>query len=200
MAKQYLDSGLRKYGGQDLFDWQDLLQDNKIVDRFMAVILAKIVPAGTILPFGGQPNTSNDPPGFLYLTPGGREVSRTTYAELFAVIGTTYGSGNGTTTFKLPDLAGRVPLGYDANLGEIGGNALHSHDLSKGYGRLYYSGSRISLATKGGVPEWTTNVSISGERTNDAYTATTGLTLSGDTSDNSAGLPPYISLAYIIKI
>jgi microcystin-dependent protein len=43
----------------------------------------------------------------------GQAVSRTTYAALFSVIGTTYGSGNGTTTFNLPDCRGRVSAGQD---------------------------------------------------------------------------------------
>src|SRR5690606_38542325 len=44
----------------------------------------------------------------------GAAVSRTTYAALFARIGTTYGVGDGSTTFNLPDLRGRVVAGYDA--------------------------------------------------------------------------------------
>jgi microcystin-dependent protein len=43
----------------------------------------------------------------------GSAVSRTTYAALFAAIGTTYGAGNGSTTFNVPDLRGRTPVGAD---------------------------------------------------------------------------------------
>jgi microcystin-dependent protein len=50
--------------------------------------------------------------GWLYCN--GAAVSRTTYANLFAVIGTTYGAGDGSTTFNLPDFRGRVPAGYGA--------------------------------------------------------------------------------------
>lgn len=46
-----------------------------------------------------------------YLLCDGSAVSRTTYADLFAAIGTTFGAGNGTTTFNLPDLRGRSPIG-----------------------------------------------------------------------------------------
>ena len=59
-------------------------------------------------------------------------VSRTTYAALFAILGTRYGIGNGSTTFNLPNLKGRVPVGMDAlqsefdTLGETGG-AKNSH-------------------------------------------------------------------------
>lgn len=53
------------------------------------------------------------PSGFLLCD--GSAVSRTTYADLFAVAGTTYGIGNGSTTFNLPDLRSRFPLGYSAS-------------------------------------------------------------------------------------
>lgn len=54
-------------------------------------------PVGTVLPFGGSAAPSG------YLLCNGATVSRTTYADLFAVIGTTYGAGNGSTTFALPN-------------------------------------------------------------------------------------------------
>jgi microcystin-dependent protein len=52
----------------------------------------------------------------------GAAVSRSTYAALFAAIGTTYGAGNGTTTFNLPDYRGRVPLGVDGAAGRLSAN------------------------------------------------------------------------------
>lgn len=80
------------------------------------------------------------PAGFLECN--GAEVSRTTYAALFAAIGTTWGSGNGSTTFTLPDLRGRVPRGWDHGagvdaarvFGSYQADALgsHTHDLSTG--------------------------------------------------------------------
>jgi microcystin-dependent protein len=51
-----------------------------------------------------------------WLVCAGQAVSRTTYADLFAEIGTTYGAGDGSTTFNVPDYRGRVPVGMD-NLG-----------------------------------------------------------------------------------
>jgi microcystin-dependent protein len=62
----------------------------------------------------------------------GSAVSRTTYAALFAGIGTTYGVGDGSTTFNLPDMQGRVPVGRDTGqtefdtLGETGGAKTHT--------------------------------------------------------------------------
>ena len=62
----------------------------------------------------------------------GQAVSRSTYADLFAAIGTTYGDGDGETTFNLPDLRGRHPLGVAASgtadsLGDTGGQLDHVH-------------------------------------------------------------------------
>lgn len=67
-------------------------------------------PIGSIIPYGG----ATAPTGWLFCY--GQAVSRTTYALLFAIIGTAFGVGNGTTTFNLPDLRGRYPLGKD-NMG-----------------------------------------------------------------------------------
>ena len=70
-------------------------------------------PTGTILMFGG----SSAPTGYLLCN--GANVSRTTYAALFAVIGTAYGAGDGLNTFTLPDLRGRVPLGLDGTAARV---------------------------------------------------------------------------------
>lgn len=63
------------------------------------------LPAGVVVPFGGK----TAPSGWLRCD--GSAVSRTTYAALFAAIGTLYGAGDGSTTFNLPNLTGRVPFG-----------------------------------------------------------------------------------------
>jgi microcystin-dependent protein len=62
-----------------------------------------------------------------YAVCDGTAVSRSTYAELFGIIGTTYGAGDGSTTFNLPDLSGRVPLGVSTAmlLGDSGGEEAH---------------------------------------------------------------------------
>lgn len=75
------------------------------------------VPVGVQIPFAGNAIPSG------YLLCDGRAVSRETYADLFAVIGTTYGAGDGSTTFNLPNMTGRVPVGYkasDTNFGTLG--------------------------------------------------------------------------------
>jgi microcystin-dependent protein len=69
---------------------------------------ADLTPAGSIVAFGG----TVAPAGWLLCD--GTQVSRTTYAELFAVIGTAFGSGDGLTMFHLPDLRGRFLRGRAA--------------------------------------------------------------------------------------
>lgn len=60
---------------------------------------------GLVLPYAG----STAPTGWLVCD--GSAISRTTYADLFTLISTTYGVGNGSTTFNIPDLRGRMPIG-----------------------------------------------------------------------------------------
>jgi microcystin-dependent protein len=62
-----------------------------------------LIPLGAGLPYFG---TTSPNPNFAL--PGGQAISRTTYSALFSLIGTTYGAGDGSTTFNLPDLTGRV--------------------------------------------------------------------------------------------
>ncbi len=79
--------------------------------------------AGIVVPFAG----AAAPAGWLLCS--GAAVSRTQYAQLFAVIGTTYGSGDGKTTFNLPDLRGRVPVGVNGSadpLGKREGEKMHA--------------------------------------------------------------------------
>ena len=56
-----------------------------------------------------------------YLLCDGSAVSRTTYADLFDVISTTYGAGDGSTTFNVPQLQGKMPQGYDGNTYNLAG-------------------------------------------------------------------------------
>lgn len=74
-------------------------------------------PLGAVMPFAG----ASAPTGWLLAD--GSAVSRATYAGLFAVCGTTYGAGNGSTTFNLPNLTNRVPVaaGGSYSRGATGG-------------------------------------------------------------------------------
>lgn len=70
---------------------------------------ALYLPVGTIMPWA----KANQPAGFLYCD--GSPVSRTDYADLFALVGTTFGSGNGSSTFNLPDFQDRSAIGASNN-------------------------------------------------------------------------------------
>ena len=99
------------------------------------------IPSGTIIAFAGQ----NIPTGYLLCN--GSNVSRTTYATLFSVIGTLYGSGDNSTTFTLPDLKDRFLEGANtysvgtyisAGLPNISGKAQHIPVLAYAYtGAMY---------------------------------------------------------------
>lgn len=68
-----------------------------------------LVPIGGVMDFIGStaPNSS-------FVLPFGQAISRTTYSTLFALVGTTFGAGDGSTTFNVPDMRGRVVAGADA--------------------------------------------------------------------------------------
>lgn len=84
--------------------WGDLLNDN--MDTIDNAIFNS-VPAGAVIDFAG----ASAPSGWLLCY--GQAVSRTTFAALFTAIGTTYGTGDGSTTFNVPDARGRVIAGQD---------------------------------------------------------------------------------------
>jgi microcystin-dependent protein len=92
----------------------------------MNALEAATIPTGGVTMYGA----GSAPSGWLLCD--GTAVSRVTYAALFAVISDTYGVGNGTTTFNLPNLKGRVPVGLDSAqtefdvLGETSGQKTHT--------------------------------------------------------------------------
>jgi microcystin-dependent protein len=84
-----------------------------------------IFPSGVILQFAGSSAPTN------WLICDGTAVSRTTFAALFAAIGTTYGAGNGSTTFNIPDMRGKMVVGKHSSgtfqtLGQTGGEENHT--------------------------------------------------------------------------
>ena len=118
----------------------------------------KPITAGTIAYLG----MSSAPTGWLKAN--GAAVSRTTYADLFAAIGTTFGSGDGSTTFNLPDLRGEFPRGLDDGRGVDSGRSMgssqshaygsHSHTLrysSVAESNDYGSGGAWLVARSGGL-------------------------------------------------
>ncbi len=81
------------------------------------------VPAGTILFLSGNAAPTG------YLKANGAAISRATYATLFTAIGTTYGTGDGSTTFNLPDMRGEFPRGFDDGRGVDASRVLGSAQL-----------------------------------------------------------------------
>jgi hypothetical protein len=87
-----------------------LNEDLDIIDQFLGMIM----PIGCVLDFAG----TAAPEGFLICD--GRLISRTTYSQLFAVIGTVWGAGDGSTTFRLPPTSGRASVGPGNVIDETG--------------------------------------------------------------------------------
>ncbi|HNT88669.1 MAG TPA: tail fiber protein [Candidatus Hydrogenedentes bacterium] len=174
------------------------------------------MPPGVVMPYAG----AAAPAGYLLCA--GQAVSRTTYAALFAVVGTTYGAGDGSTTFGLPDLRGRGPIGLD-NMGgssanrvtaveadALGGAAgaethtlsvaqmpAHNHGVNDpGHAHTYYRPRDENLCVNWGIGcdngNWMDPIGSS--------TNTTGITIanagSGQAHNNMA---PYMAMNYIIK-
>lgn len=100
--------------------------------KLAAAVLQALIPVGTCLDYAG----ASAPSGFLLCD--GSPIDRTTYSALFDVIGETYGAGDGSTTFNLPDFRGRFTLTKAASgtgdaLGDTGGSLDHTHDTPAHY-------------------------------------------------------------------
>jgi microcystin-dependent protein len=82
------------------------------------------------------PYTGSTAPNSAFVLPFGQAISRTTYVTYFSLVGTTYGSGDGSTTFNIIDMRGRLPYGQD----NMGGSAA---------GRMTSTGGGIDGTTLG---------------------------------------------------
>ena len=168
------------------------------------------IPTATIVPW----SAASVPTGFLECN--GALVSRTTYSALFAIVGTTYGAGDGSSTFALPDLQDNVAVGKSgtkalastggantvASTGNVGGStanatlstaqlASHSHPggYSSGNTRLD-SGNPFPNQPLGNPASTGSTGSGTGHQHN------MSATFSGDAT---SVLQPYLTLIYIIK-
>ncbi|CAF1107366.1 unnamed protein product [Adineta ricciae] len=105
-------------------------------------------PTGTIVLFVGNLSTLNNT-YYRWLLCDGSEVSRVTYSDLFSVINTLYGSGNGNNTFNLPDLRGRFPLGNNDSSGSsfiLGGASSLTLTVSQLPAHSHSEGSLTTLS------------------------------------------------------
>jgi microcystin-dependent protein len=160
---------------------------------------ALVMPSGAML----QWPTATAPTGFLLCN--GSNVSRTTYSALFAIIGTDFGAGDGTTTFALPNFKNRFAIGAGDlyATASTGGSkdavvVSHNHTLTDpGHTHFISEGIR----PPGGYGAGSTSqlaASISTSATTNSNT--TGITIaSAGVSGTNANLPPYLSVYFIIK-
>lgn len=161
------------------------------------------VPLGSLVPYAG----AGDPSARWFLADG-RAMSQTTYAALYAVLGSTYGAGLPGTTFNLPDLRGRVPVGPD-NMGTAQGAASR---MATGNARGNTGGAETKALATGELPSHShpaTSASFALSNNSaqvasglafaavNAVAAATGTTGSG-TAFNK--MPPYVVLNYIIRV
>lgn len=100
------------------------------------------LPAGSVTTYAG----STPPNGWLLCN--GQAVSRTAYAALYTAIGTTYGAGDGSTTFNVPDLRGRVPAGLD----NMGGSDAGRLDWANTLGTAGGAQTHTLTAAESGLP------------------------------------------------
>ena len=191
------------------------------IDTTMYTISQGIVPTGTLLDFAG----AAAPTGYVLCY--GQAIDRTTYATLFAVVGTTYGIGDGSTTFNVPDFRGRVAAGKDnmggsaanritnavsgitaTNLGAVGGDQnsqSHTHTATvTDAGHLHLPQSPSSVFVAAGGAASGAAIGSGGVVTDvntTTSTATTGITVSNSTygSGVAQNIQPTIIINKIIK-
>jgi len=130
----------------------------------------------------------------------GAAVSRTTYADLFSAIGTTWGAGDGSTTFNVPNLAGRAPIGVgqgdtaeggttgtDRALAATGGAETHTLTTAELAQHLHAVQTRADLTTGGAATAWDADSAAGAEDTANAG--------SGDAHNN---MPPFAVVNFFI--
>lgn len=172
----------------------------------------RLVPAGAVMPFMG----SSTPTGWLLCD--GSAVSRATYSALFTALGTTYGAGDGSTTFNIPDLRGRSLFGLD-NMGGSDAGRLSASNTLGGFGGSETTGGTTEshILSVDEIPAHTHAVQAlpsGGSTTVVQAGSSSGTPYSLDVETTSVGggnghthditdldiLPPYMLVNFIIKI
>jgi hypothetical protein len=187
--------------GQSLTPRQQLLAAPYARRADVAVSAFNGSSPGAITAFGANVV----PPGWLLCD--GAQVSRTTYADLFAAIGTTWGAGDGSTTFNVPDLRGmflrgtdptalRDPDGASRSFGSTQGSLLghHAHSINDpGHSHQYY-GEGDGCTGEKGLPRIGPGSCVYGLGTS---ASGTGITL--NETGGSESRPTNVSVEYIVK-
>ncbi|MAL10320.1 MAG: hypothetical protein CMF74_11720 [Maricaulis sp.] len=163
------------------------------------------IPTATIVPW----SDSSIPSGFLECN--GANVSRSTYSALFAIVGTTYGAGNGSTTFGLPDLQDNVAMGKSGTkaLASTGGANTVQSTGNVGGSTANASITTAQLASHSHGTAVRGPQASPGSGKTEAINGSTGNTGSGDghshnmsatfTGDSTSVVQPYLTIIYIIK-
>jgi microcystin-dependent protein len=179
------DNGyLKKYHNGDWYFSPDGVSESKI-----GTGIAAGVPTGAIFPY----SATTAPEGFLLCD--GKRVSRTTYSDLFAVIGTSYGEGDGSTTFNLPDYRWTFARGHGGNLTATGSGSVASNKLTfTGHG-FNRSGVKVRLTsgTLSGLSASTDYFTIYVDDDTLAFATTRANALTGTKITISAPSSPVIS-------
>jgi microcystin-dependent protein len=150
------------------------------------------------------------PTGWLLCN--GSAVSRTAYAALFAIIGTTYGIGDGSTTFNLPNYTNRVPVGAAGlyALGVTGGSkdatvVSHTHTASTAINETPHSHNftryNLTNINTGGFGSDSVRAGSQTDTTSSQSTGITATTTvaSAGSSGTDANMQPYLAINFIIK-
>ena len=151
------------------------------------------LPIGSMIPYGSQNNVPSN-----WKICDGSEVSRTTYADLFNVIGTSYGAGDGSTTFNLPNKRGRVSVGLDSSqtefstIGKKGGEKTHQLKVEELPSHAHTVKGTVG---SGGYAE---GVSF-GNSANPGYTSWVSMSAVGGNQPHN-NLQPYEVDVWIIKV
>ena len=161
--------------------------------------IANGVPAGSVFSFA----TSTVPTG--YLECNGAAVSRSTYASLFSAISTTWGVGDGSSTFNLPDLRGQFVRGWDNSAGVDSGRSFASSqsDQNKSHNHsINDSGHNHTAGNWGGSFGGSSGVTVfrsdqSGTNSSIIQSATTGISIQND-GGTEVRVKNY-ALMYVIK-
>jgi microcystin-dependent protein len=183
----------------------DHIKDGSVTAaKLNSAAVSVLMPTSTILPYAG----SSAPTGYFLCD--GSAKNRTTEAGLFAIIGTTYGVGDGSTTFNIPDLRGRVIAGQD-DMGGVSADRLTTAKSGINGDNLgAFGGSEEHLLTsaESGLPDHTHSGGVSTSASNGAagdpfrtyFTQTGGVTGGAqDASSAHNNVQPTIILNYIIK-
>ena len=164
---------------------------------FASIGSGSLVPTASVFALA----TSTVPSG--YLECDGAAVSRTTYADLFAAIGTTYGSGNGASTFNVPDLRGEFIRGWDNSRGVDSGRTLGStqSDENKSHNHTITDPGHnhqvnINVYQQGAGPNASTDMANRAGNTTSS-TSTTGISLAA--SGGTESRPRNVAMMYVIK-